>query len=221
MKKYILLVIPLIFYGSNLWFYLSYLNLFWAFQTLLHIVIISSCMVFLLKRTRLQNVFDWFIGICFSAYFCILYDNTIEFMFFLEIAHYSLENLKYIVRSVNLVPIKGILDVIHYNPSALFQITGNIIMLTPFTFAMLYFRWAKSIKQAIWYSLFCTIGIELVQFFQSILSSLFGLGMGRSSDIDDVILNTIGAIIGVGCYFLWGKIEKLFNQTRKKSHVTI
>lgn len=136
-------------------------------------------------------------------------------MFFLEDANYSLENLKYIAHTVNLVPIKGIVDVLRYNPYALFQIAGNVIMLTPLAFAMLYFKWAKSVKQAILYSFFCTMGIELVQFLQSILGSVFGIGLGRSSDIDDVILNTIGAIVGVGCYFLWRKIEKLFVQTRK------
>jgi glycopeptide antibiotics resistance protein len=141
-------------------------------------------------------------------------------MLFFGNAHYSLENLKYIGHSVNLVPIKGITDVLRYNPSALFQITGNAIMLTPFAFAMLYFKWAKSNKQAIWYSFLCTIGIELLQFLQSILASVFDIGRGRSSDVDDVILNTIGAVIGVGCYFLWVKTEKWFSQMRNKSRVT-
>jgi glycopeptide antibiotics resistance protein len=109
---------------------------------------------------------------------------------------------------VNLIPIKGIIEVLHNNPSPLFQIAGNAFMLTPFAFALLYFQWAKSNKQSIWYSFLCTVLIEFVQFFQSILGSIFGIGMGRSSDIDDVILNTIGAVVGVGCYFLWVKIKK-------------
>jgi len=213
MKKYILLVFPLILYGERLWFYFRDVHFYLPliFQVLLHLAIISICMIFLLKRTRLKNLFDWFIGICFSVYLCILYHNAVEFMFFLENAHYSLENIKYIVHSVNLVPIKGLIDVLHYNPSALFQINGNVIMLTPFAFAMLYFKWAKSIKQAIWYSFLFTIGIELVQLLQSILGSVFEIGIGRSSDIDDVTLNTIGATIGVGCYLLWRKIKKGFS----------
>jgi glycopeptide antibiotics resistance protein len=88
---------------------------------------------------------------------------------------------------VNLIPIKGIIEVLHNNPSPLFQIVGNAFMLTPF--ALLYFEWAKSNKQAIWYSFLCTVLIEVVQFLQSILGSIFGIGMGRSSDIDDVIFN--------------------------------
>ncbi|PGY06306.1 hypothetical protein COE25_28195 [Bacillus sp. AFS031507] len=131
-----------------------------------------------------------------------------------------IKGVKYIVHSVNLLPIKGILDVLHNNPSPLFQIAGNAFMLTPFAFALLYFKWAKSNKQAIWYSFLCTVGIEFVQFLQSILGSMFEIGMGRSSDIDDVILNTIGAVVGVGCYFLWVKIKKLVTQKIKNSGVT-
>lgn len=44
-----------------------------------------------------------------------------------------------------------------------------------------------------------------------------GIGMGRSSDIHDVILNTIGAVVGVGFYILWVKITKLVSQKIKSS----
>lgn len=222
MKKYILLGVPVMFYGESLFFYFGNLHqyLFIILQVLLNIAINTGCMIFLLKRSRLQNVFDWIIGICFSVYFCILYHNTVQFFFFFDNVHYSIKNLKYIVHSVNLLPLKGILDVLHNNPSPLFQIAGNAFMLTPFAFALLYFKWAKSNKQAILYSFLCTVGIEFVQLLQSTLGSMFEIGMGRSSDIDDVILNTIGAIVGVGCYFLWLKIKKLVGQKMKNSGVT-
>lgn len=222
MKKYILLGVPLIFYGESLLLYFSNLHRYLPFilQVLLNIAIITGCMIFLLKRTKLQNVFDWIIGICFSVYFCILYHNTVQFLFFIDHVHYSLKNLKYIVHSVNLLPIKGILDVLHNNPSSLFQIIGNAFMLTPFAFALLYFKWARSNKQAIWYSFLCTVGIEFVQLLQSILGLIFEIGMGRSSDIDDVILNTIGAVVGVGCYFIWVKVNRIVTKRIKNSGAT-
>ena len=61
-----------------------------------------------------------------------------------------------------------------------------------------------------------TVLIEFIQFFQSIFGSAFHLGGTRSSDIDDVIINTIGAIAGVCCFFLWTKIEKVFVQKGKE-----
>ncbi|WP_142289568.1 VanZ family protein [Gottfriedia luciferensis] len=223
MKKYILLGIPLILYGNSLLFYFRNIHSYMSsiLEVLMNLSILLVCMIFLLKRTKLQNALDWLIGLSFSIYFCILYFNTIHFLFFLDDLHYSVETLKYISNSVNLVPIKGIIDVLRYNPSSLFQIAGNTIMLTPLAFAMLYFKWAKSNKQAIWYSFLCTIGIELIQFLQSILALVFNLGMGRSLDVDDVLLNTIGAVIGVGCYFIWVKIETFFSFKKKNFQVSI
>ncbi|HZH58235.1 MAG TPA: VanZ family protein [Metabacillus sp.] len=222
MKKYILLFFPLIFFGDSLLFYFSDVNFYLPiiFQVIANITITTLCLIFLLKHTRLKNVFDWFIGTCFSIYFCVFYHNTVENLFFIESLRYSIENIGYILISVNLIPIKGVIDVLRYNPSALFQIVGNIIMLTPLTFVMLYFKWARSYKQAIWYSFICTIGIEFIQFSQNILALVFNLGMGRSADIDDVILNSLGAVIGVGCYIVWIKIEERFN-SGKKIHVGI
>lgn len=221
MKKYILLGVPVIFYGESLLFYLRNFHLYLLFipQVLLNIAIITACMFYLLKSTKLQNAFDCLIGICFSVYVCVLYHNTVEYLFFFDNVHFSLINLKFIVHYVNLIPIKGIFEVLHNNPSPLFQIAGNALMLTPFAFTLLYFKWANSNKQAIWYSFLCTVGI-FIQFLQSILSSIFEIGMGRSSDIDDVILNTIGSVGGVGCYFLWVKIKKIVSLKINNSNIT-
>ncbi len=218
MIKYILLVFPLILYGGKIYNWQNDLPI--NAQFLVHLSVISACLIFLLKRTRLQNVFDWLIGICFSIYFCVLYHNTVEFQFYMESVQYSTENLRYIVNSINIIPFKGMIDVFRYSPTASFQIIGNIIMLTPFAFAMLYFKWAKTIKQAIWYSFLCTLGIELIQLLQTISGLTFNIIIGRSFDIDDIILNTLGATIGVGCYLLWKKIEYLFQEIRKRFSVT-
>ena len=94
-------------------------------------------------------------------------------------------------------------------------------MLIPCAFTLLYVKWVNSYKQAIGYSFLCTVGIEFIQFLQSILSSIFEIGMGRSSDIDDVILNTIGSVVGVGCYFLWVKIKKIVSLKINNSKVTL
>lgn len=72
-----------------------------------------------------------------------------------------------------------------------FMLLGNIIMFMPIGFfpALLWRRWKcwKSVLLG-----FCTsVSIEFIQFF-----------IGRSTDIDDVILNTTGAIIGFWMYCL-------------------
>lgn len=73
----------------------------------------------------------------------------------------------------------------------LFMLLGNIIMFMPLGFfpALLWRRWKW------WKSLlagFCTsVSIEFIQFF-----------IGRSTDIDDVILNTTGALVGFWIFCL-------------------
>ena len=73
----------------------------------------------------------------------------------------------------------------------LFMLLGNIIMFMPVGFfpALLWrrWRWWKSLLTG-----FCTsVTIEFIQFF-----------IGRSTDIDDVILNTIGAAAGFWVFCL-------------------
>ncbi|HDX9591313.1 TPA: VanZ family protein [Bacillus pseudomycoides] len=222
MKKYMLLGIPLILFGPKVLHYLGSDSLILTMQAVLNLAIIMTCLIVLLRHTTLRNIFDWIIGICFSVYLCLLYKKTLEISLFYSHFQYTVEDIKRVLtHSVNIVPIKGIMDVLQYNPSALYQIFGNGIMLTPLAFAMLYFNWVKSIKQAIWYSFLCTVGIELIQFLQSCAQVLFGIGQGRSTDIDDVILNTMGAVLGTGCYLLWSKIENRFNKKTKRTDVVM
>lgn len=175
------------------------------------------CLTILFKRTVLRNILDLFIAICFTIYFCILYSKTVELKgIAIGFSHsFSFENAKDILATVNLIPIKGIFEVITQNISnlnVLYQILGNTIMLAPFAFALLYFEWAKSYKQAIWYSLLYTVSIEFIQFILSIYYIIFEIGLRRSIDIDDVILNTIGAGIGIWCYHLLSIIERFKKQ---------
>lgn len=79
----------------------------------------------------------------------------------------------------------------HMSYWGLFMLLGNIIMFMPIGFfpALLWrkWRWWKSLLTG-----FCTsTAIEFIQFF-----------IGRSTDIDDVILNTAGALIGFWIFCL-------------------
>lgn len=76
-----------------------------------------------------------------------------------------------------------------------FMLLGNIVMFMPLGFfpALLWrkWRWWKSLLVG-----FCaSVAIEFTQFF-----------IGRFTDIDDVILNTIGALVGYGLYRLFRRL---------------
>lgn len=75
------------------------------------------------------------------------------------------------------------------------NILGNIVMFIPLgVFLPLLYDKFKSIKKTVIFAILMSISIETIQFFVRYI------GEFRSSDIDDVILNTIGAFIGIAVF---------------------
>lgn len=79
----------------------------------------------------------------------------------------------------------------HMSPWLMFMLLGNIAMFVPLGFfpALLWRRWRW--WKALLLGFFSSCAIEFIQFF-----------IGRSTDIDDVILNTTGALLGFALYAL-------------------
>lgn len=104
--------------------------------------------------------------------------------------------------SVNLIPFKTIKDYIIYRNNLsdnikYGNILGNIILFIPFgsivpTLLKGRFRALKTFLYSFCFSLF----IEIIQLF-------FRIG---SFDVDDIILNTFGGLIGCLCYLIVRKI---------------
>ena len=110
-------------------------------------------------------------------------------------------------RSVNLVPFRGIISYLSGNDLvsgqdsvavlhsfALINLLANILIFVPCGVYITLFRKGKGIwKNVLWVFVISTV-VEIVQF-------IFKFGIG---DIDDVILNSIGGLIGVLiCRFLY------------------
>lgn len=103
----------------------------------------------------------------------------------------------------NFVPFKEIFRYDIGSAKFIKNIVGNIIMFIPYGFFASYFL--KNRK-------FSTIGILAI--IASLTIEIVQLNIGRVFDIDDVILNTIGAIIGyllyVGLDAISSKLPKIF-----------
>ncbi|WP_281943619.1 VanZ family protein [Paenibacillus tyrfis] len=98
--------------------------------------------------------------------------------------------------NMNFIPFKSIIDIMQNSVSpfvAVKQIAGNILMCAPFGFyAPLLFQQIKSSIRIIISGILFGLCIELSQL-------IIGVGIGffyRSLDVDDIILNTIGVILG-------------------------
>ena len=71
------------------------------------------------------------------------------------------------------------------------QVIGNVLMFVPLGFLLpIVFKRFISFIQTFKFVIFFSFSIEFFQFF-----------IGRSTDIDDLILNTLGGIIGYSIYY--------------------
>lgn len=78
------------------------------------------------------------------------------------------------------------------------NIVGNIIMFVPFGFFTSYYLKLERKSFIFFLSIIISVVIELIQ-----------LKIGRAFDIDDILLNIIGSMIG---YFLYRIIDKIFGR---------
>lgn len=106
----------------------------------------------------------------------------------------------------NFIPFK---EIMRYNiTSRLFfkNVLGNMIMFLPFGFFVSFYLKSEKITLPLFLILIASISIEIVQ-----------LLIGRVYDVDDIILNILGGLLGYGIYFILKRIgERLPNFVRKE-----
>ena len=105
---------------------------------------------------------------------------------------------------INLVPFRSINGYFEHYIRGYFEVNfvGNILMFMPWGFGLV-LLWKR--QQRFFSIILCALGltifIETVQLF-----------IGRSVDVDDIILNFLGSCLGAAFYFL---LRKLFPKIRK------
>ena len=106
----------------------------------------------------------------------------------------------------NFIPFK---EIMRYNiTSRLFfkNVLGNMIMFLPFGFFVSYYLKSEKLTLPLFLILIASISIEVVQ-----------LLIGRVFDVDDIILNILGGLMGYGIYYILRRIgERLPNFVRKE-----
>ena len=148
--------------------------------------------------------------IIFGAYIVALLSQTIIpiwNIFFID-GKFSIEISTYNSRCLNVIPFKTILDYLtgandfYDNANMTIRVVnllGNICLFIPFgfLFPMVSDKFSKA-HITIIFGFLLSLFIEIMQFF-----------VERSSDIDDIILNCIGVILGFVCYKIFKKIIKI------------
>ncbi|WP_432360924.1 VanZ family protein [Sporosarcina sp. UB5] len=113
------------------------------------------------------------------------------------------------IASVNIVPFRTITNYMWVNSYvdgwdsiSIVNLLGNIFVFSPIGFFIpLLWRRLDSYKSISFIGLGVTCFIESIQYF-----------IGRSTDVDDVILNTIGVVIGYGIFVVW-KVFSAYEKT--------
>lgn len=111
--------------------------------------------------------------------------------------------------SINLVPFHSIMDYLSGSNTvshrfAFINIFGNIILFVPLGIYLSLFKHGKRIGTNVLWILIISLLVEIAQY-------IFGIG---ASDIDDVILNSLGGLIGVVAYKALSAILKDENKVR-------
>jgi glycopeptide antibiotics resistance protein len=110
---------------------------------------------------------------------------------------------------INVIPFRTLVTQFSRFPSVYYathQIIGNIIVLAPLCFFLLYFKRVKK-RSAFLIIFLYSLSIEVLQFLSDLL-----FFQGRAMDIDDVILNTSGATLGILGYVLYLELATLFRR---------
>ncbi|WP_067843621.1 VanZ family protein [Amphibacillus sediminis] len=155
-----------------------------------------ALLFFLKKKKRYSNSYILIFAI-FYLYLCLLLNHTqFPIMYQPELADYSL-----IVNSINYIPFSGL----YFKHFLL-----NIVLTIPFGFLLPFIYKVEFSKKLFW-AVMLPIIIEGLQLFILLLT---GIPL-RAVDINDIIANFIGILIG---YFVFRSFIILFRKLTQKEH---
>jgi glycopeptide antibiotics resistance protein len=108
-------------------------------------------------------------------------------------------------RSIDLVPLHDLPSWFSGAPgTALAQLVGNLSVLAAVGFFLpIRFGWARSLPRMLVLAAAAAVAIEVLQWV---------LAIGRVSSVDDVLVNTVGAVLAAACSRPWWVAEKADNE---------
>lgn len=155
----------------------------WPMLIISIVIMVSVRLTYLIKNKQKIVFYKEIIMLCFAIYILCLFQVVTSQD---DIVSWS---------SNNFIPFK---EIMRYNiTSRLFlkNVLGNMIMFLPFGFFLGYYLKLDKPKLNILLTLIASFAIETVQ-----------MCIGRVFDVDDIILNVLGGLIGYYIYILFRKI---------------
>ncbi|HAP0445291.1 TPA: VanZ family protein [Listeria innocua] len=187
--------------------------------------ITNSCILLLTtliltKMAKLKNWID-FIWFCvFILYIFVLLD-LVAYISIGDFVNSTYTGDFHIQKEmINLIPFTTIENTFQQTlPTmpTIIQIIGNVLLLCPLSFFLLYFKITSTAGKTILVIFLTSCGIELLQFAQTTMITGFesiSLPPNRSTDVDDIILNTLSGLIGVLLAYAIPPVRKRINKRR-------
>ncbi|MBF2545840.1 VanZ family protein [Listeria seeligeri] len=187
--------------------------------------IANSCLLFiatiiLTKMAKLKNWLD-FIWFCVFILYIFILLHLVAYISIGDFVNSTYTGNFHIQKEmINLIPFTTIENTFTQTlPTmpTIIQIIGNVLLLSPLSFFLLYFKITKSGWKALLVVFLTSCGIELLQFVQTTMITGFesmSLPPDRSTDVDDIILNTLSGLIGVVLAYSIPQVRKRINKRR-------
>ncbi|WP_163652571.1 VanZ family protein [Listeria sp. PSOL-1] len=212
--KYLAICLPVLYLGYGLMLALQFSSkseLINSFSNGLFLFVITFLLI---KFAKLKNGLDFIWFSVFILYIFILH-HLVTYLAVGNFVNSTYTGAFHLQKAlINLTPFTTIERTFHQTlPTmpTIVQIIGNAVMLAPLAFFLLYFKIIKSAWRAFIVVFFVSCVIELIQFGQTTLITGFSgmaLPQERSTDIDDVILNTLSGGLGVIFFYLFPSFRK-------------
>ena len=154
----------------------------WPELTIFIVVLIAVRIVALKNSSKKFSFHEEFLNLLFIIYILLLFELLT-----------GTENNS--GTGINLVPFSEIFRYDFGSKMFIYNVLGNILLFVPYGYFVTRYTESKSLYQIFIVSLVTSFTVELLQ-----------VRLGRSFDVDDILLNVIGGILG---YFLFVSLNAI------------
>ncbi len=163
----------------------------WPMLLIIAVIIISTRIAYIICNEKKISIHKELLSLIFIMYILCLF----HLVTFQDVS----------IGGSNFIPFKEISRYKLFSKLFFRNIFGNILLFIPYGFFTTYFLKTKKIKYPLLLTIIISVTIEIVQY-----------NIGRVFDIDDIILNIIGGIIGyfvfIGADAIRNKLPNVFKK---------
>lgn len=165
--------------------FLKVINNVWPMLFIFTVILVSIRLTYLIYNKQKIVIYKEILTFCFILYILFLY-----YIVTFQDNNYGTNNF---------VPFKEIFRYEITSTLFLKNVVGNILLFVPLGLFVTYYVKNKNFIITLILTIFISCTIEFTQYV-----------IGRTADIDDIILNSMGGLLGYVIYSKWNKIiEKL------------